>query len=1278
MNRARGRLDSGDRGVSEVLGTALLIGFVVTAAVLLLLMGSETSDDIEEQNRVQSASQSLQQIAAEFESIDQSESESVEFQLPDEVREDVRTESRTRVSLFANGNTTCTTGDVDIGTLVYESESGDVVGYEFGGVWQQHGQNSSSMVRPPNLEYRDGRLAVSLSQMETALQGSHTMEAGLNKTASSRLTANLTRSLFVNKTAMELTDGPETPVGRLSGCTPQDVDNITVVIEDSRFATAWHTYAHRTFDDRLVDVSPGQSGSVGSGDRVEITFEVQDTNLPEFVVADVEADPSAPADTDVSVTTTIENVGDLSGTKDVSFSVYKETTSGWQPVSDVGRIEETTLSAGESVEYGFTIPANETEPGTYRYSIDTGEEVYNETVEIGDPDDDPPNFELTSLDAPDSASLGSSQSITATIENTGDRLDNQTVTFAFDGGEEATRTVELNASEETTLTFDIPTEEKGADRELTVSSADDSETTTITIGTQPYFEISETQSPATVEASTPFEINASITNTGDIEGTQSVDLRVQNVTNGTGIAETSSSLALEGNLSRSGSDTGEAQEANWTIESIDEPGTYNYTVSTANETVSKTFYVGEKPTSLFQVSTVRADPNPVEQNETTTVTAVVNNTGGSIGEQPIEFEFADGTTVEKQRTLAPGDGTTVEFDYNVPSDLPAGTYDYTVRSENTSVTGQLRVAANLSDSFERGDDGQIVIDGNTTARLQVLGTEPTALSYDYGWYGSIDSGDIYRAPTVMDIVTENESAGQVAHDVWGGMDLNRPSVWDDQVARAAYLNQTITIEEASSLWVSATTYGCSDGGYQDSGLDRYVDSYGTFDRYYCQDWGSPLVSTNSNQNTENVVILGDGEQVPSWGSATPDQRSISDILDDRFDSETGELDLEDDQLVLLFELTQPDADPDNASPDVDGDPDYNDAVVLFEVVNRTRTVKTPTQLEITDLEAPTAVDEGETGTLRVEVTNKGGQEGSTDVASHFDGMAAGSESTGELAHNESSWVEFDLPPNGGYDSGTYGYEVSLTANPNQTQSGNVYVGSNPEPKFIVQGFERSYPRTVAQGSDQSVTATIANVGDEKATMPVVWYVDGDRRTERNITLEAGESKTDTFDRISTDEIGTVDFEVMADNSGYDAADSSKSGTINVETEQFHIDHVRVGRETYDEGELILVTNLERLDALIENTESVPGNQTVDFTLTNRSTGETKTSSTSASLDGNDAAFEPFSLGSWSNATGYYDYTIETEDDTFSGTIQIVESADAYPEAQDPDYISIDMNVITFE
>jgi flagellin-like protein len=1255
-----------NRGASEVLGAIILIALAVSAAVLLLVVGGDVVEDVENENRVQMADQSLQQVASEFERIRRSETESVQFDLSREIGSDIQAESEARVTLFANDNATCTTGEIEIGTLLYDAGNGDTVGYEFGGVWRGSEGDTSSMIRTPNIEYRDGRLAISMSQLQSRVPGSSSIAASLNGTASRQMTANLTRSLFVNKTATELVEGPTTPVGELSACQPNTVENITVSIENSRFATGWHSFAHRNFDDRLVTVTPGENADVTAGDTVTMNFKVQDTSFDDFSVRNVESVSSAPADEDVPVNARVINRGDLAGTNEVTLDLYYEASgsavSGATPVET----ESITLEGGERTWFNATIPASLTAENTeYRYSIDTGDTVYNGTVQIGNNGDDWPHFDIVSLDAPDEASAASDPELEAEIENTGDLAANQTITFEFEDNEETTRWLYLNGSEQETIVFDVPTRREGVDFELNVSSDDDFETRPISIGDTNYFEINETRSPVAVTTGSEFDINATIRNIQELAGTQTVELRVQNESTGAIYAQNSSTLDLNGTFQGT-----ESAPINVTVLPIADRGRYNFTVTTGNETTSKSFYVGSKPTEFFQVSSVAPDPNPVEQNDTTTVTAVINNTGASGGEQQVEFNVDDGgrtsPQVSAEQTLGPGRGTTVEFDYDVPSSLPAGTYDYTVETANTSVTSQIRVSANLSEAIDGVENGTISLEGNTTARLQVLGTEPTAFNSYYPY--------ILRAPTVMDIVTENETHGRVNHNIWGNADLNTPSRWEDQVNRAAYLNRSITISNASELWVSATTYGCNNWQKSTSVGPRYVSPYGWADRYYCQSSGGTLVAINSNQNTNNVVILGDGDKVPSWDSASDDQRSISDILDDKFDSSTGTLNLEEDQRVLLFELTQPNADPGEAS-ESDADPDYNDAVVLFEVVNRTRSVETPTRLEITDTEAPASVGETEVDTLRVEVTNRGGKTGSTDVAYTFDGSSIDSESTGDLDYNESAWVEFDLPPDASYAPGTYGYEVQLTANTNQSRAGNVFIGSDPDPRFIVTGFEKTYPRTVKQGSSPTVTATIANVGDEDATMSVDWQATGPSGTTRtatqSTTIASDSSKQVTFTDVPTSETGSVSFEVATPN-------DTRTDEIYVENEEFVIDSVYIGTDSYGDGETIVRSTVDNIDAAIQNVGNVEGTQTVTFELTNRSTGTTRTVDTDVTLGDGDADLVPFGLGSWANATGYYDYTITTGDDSQSGTIQIIDPSASDIGENDADYISIDMNVITFE
>ncbi|WP_435154085.1 hypothetical protein [Haladaptatus sp. DFWS20] len=87
------------------------------------------------------------------------------------------------------------------------------------------------------------------------------------------------------------------------------------------------------------------------------------------------------------------------------------------------------------------------------------------------------------------------------------------------------------------------------------------------------------------------------------------------------------------------------------------------------------------------------------------------------------------------------------------------------------------------------------------------------------------------------------------------------------------------------------------------------------------------------QSEANVVLLADEMEVPNYGSTNVEQRNMSQTLGDRI-NDTGHLDLNSNEFVLVYELSCEDATTDDTgNPNKWGstDPDYNDAVVLVSI-----------------------------------------------------------------------------------------------------------------------------------------------------------------------------------------------------------------------------------------------------------------------------------------------------------------------------------------------------------
>ncbi|WP_049922977.1 S8 family serine peptidase [Halopiger djelfimassiliensis] len=209
-------------------------------------------------------------------------------------------------------------------------------------------------------------------------------------------------------------------------------------------------------------------------------------------------------------------------------------------------------------------------------------------------------FEVSDLEAPETATLGEEITINATITNTGDKTDTRTVFYFPPGTDfgsdvlesqpELSETVTLDGGESTTVefTYEIPESDEPGEYEHGIS-ADEVESTMITLeeadDPEPaYFAVSDVDGPATANAGDEITVDATITNTGDEADEQDVFLfwnvttaELDEVTHRERIdTDSVATVALEGGESEVVSLTHE-------IDADTEPGTYQYSVSTLQE-----------------------------------------------------------------------------------------------------------------------------------------------------------------------------------------------------------------------------------------------------------------------------------------------------------------------------------------------------------------------------------------------------------------------------------------------------------------------------------------------------------------------------------------------------------------------------------------------------------------------------------------------------------------------------------------------------------------------
>jgi outer membrane protein assembly factor BamB len=112
----------------------------------------------------------------------------------------------------------------------------------------------------------------------------------------------------------------------------------------------------------------------------------------------------------------------------------------------------------------------------------------------------------------------------------------------------------------------------------------------------------------------------------------------------------------------------------FTITASDEPGSYTTDVQVANETVSKTTRVTERPT--FEVTALN-DPGQFWTDGQAEIIVSIRNTGEIEATTPIVFEFGGERIETRQRTI--GANKTISETFTVtPGDRPPGNYTYAI------------------------------------------------------------------------------------------------------------------------------------------------------------------------------------------------------------------------------------------------------------------------------------------------------------------------------------------------------------------------------------------------------------------------------------------------------------------------------------------------------------------------------------------------------------------------------------------------------------------------
>ncbi|WP_273837174.1 S8 family serine peptidase [Halococcus sp. PRR34] len=319
-----------------------------------------------------------------------------------------------------------------------------------------------------------------------------------------------------------------------------------------------------------------------------------------LAVSDLSAPDTAAQGETINVSATITNTGAEQTTRTVFYFPPGTDFGGDMRAASSHLSERVTLDGGESTTVTFTYDISASrEPGEYRHGA-SADEVASTTITIEESETPgEANYSVSDLSAPATAEPGAEIGVNATITNTGNTTGTQTVEYLFNGSTANTSNVTLAPGESTTVAFSPTVPATEGTYEHGIETADDSVLANISVeGGDPepaYFAVSNLTGPSEVGQGEEFTATATITNTGDEEGTQTIYPFLSEATavsqydlSELGTQEMLANFRPQAAPQEVTLDGGESTTVSFTYEiSADkEPGNYSYVASSLQEIAS--------------------------------------------------------------------------------------------------------------------------------------------------------------------------------------------------------------------------------------------------------------------------------------------------------------------------------------------------------------------------------------------------------------------------------------------------------------------------------------------------------------------------------------------------------------------------------------------------------------------------------------------------------------------------------------------------------------------
>ena len=468
----------------------------------------------------------------------------------------------------------------------------------------------------------------------------------------------------------------------------EETGNQTVVLEFGGTEIAAEDVTLDGGNTTTVETSySAQSGDIGSG--VSVSANTDDDTASDtidvlepaaFDVEIVAIDDSVIAGETLDVDVRVRNTGEATSTTDVDVFL-----------NGIEANETATLDGGESTIESFDFQPTEDDVGELDVVAVTDDEIDTETVAVGEPGE----FDVSFASVPSEITDEESFNATVRVENVGDGAATETIALSatglddskavtLDGGE--VQRVELSdanvPSNGTTVTVQAESASDSTDeRDVDIVEAPD----------PPTFALSAPEAPATVlepEESTNVTVNTTVTNVGDNQGTQDIELLVDDdEVNSTEVSDLGGGNSSDVSLS-------------FEVNSSD-VGTLDLELSSDNRTATATLVVEEAVPAELDITDI-ADAESVSAGDAFSVNVTVENVGDRDADNgTVTLESPTGTTTEVDAQPSAGETNTSEVSVDISDRPRAGEFDreFTVTAETDGGTDDERT---LSETINYG------------------------------------------------------------------------------------------------------------------------------------------------------------------------------------------------------------------------------------------------------------------------------------------------------------------------------------------------------------------------------------------------------------------------------------------------------------------------------------------------------------------------------------------------------------------------------------------------